>query len=55
MPTYLFKCKISSCNKTVEKFYEMTEVPEHIECPRCKGEMDRLYGSGGAVIMKPWH
>lgn len=49
MPTYDYKC--SECNYTFEEFQKMTDEPLKV-CPKCKGKVIRLIGSGSAPIFK---
>ncbi len=49
MPTYEYECR--ECGHTFEKFQSMTE--ERIKtCPECKGQVDRLIGTGAGIIFK---
>jgi len=47
MPTYEYKCK--DCGNTFEKFQSMKDKPVE-ECPKCGGKVQRLIGTGAAVI-----
>jgi putative FmdB family regulatory protein len=49
MPTYEYKCR--SCGIKFEKFQSMTDAAL-MECPSCKGPIERIIGTGGAVIFK---
>lgn len=50
MPTYEYKC--SKCDYTFEEFQIMSDKPLK-KCPKCKkNKIERLIGSGGAVIFK---
>lgn len=49
MPTYDYKCK--NCGNLFEVFQGINE-PHHTECPKCKGPVKRLIGSGGGIIFK---
>jgi putative FmdB family regulatory protein len=50
MPTYEYKCK--SCGHKFEKFHSMTAAPIK-KCPECgKRTVERLIGTGAALIFK---
>lgn len=49
MPTYDYKC--SSCGYTFEYFQPMSAEPL-IECPKCKGILKRIIGTGAGPIFK---
>ncbi len=49
MPTYDYEC--SKCKKTFEKFQPITATALK-KCPDCKGPVQRLIGSGAALIFK---
>jgi putative FmdB family regulatory protein len=49
MPTYRYEC--ASCAKVHEIFHSISEEPLKT-CPECGGELSRLIGSGGGVILK---
>jgi putative FmdB family regulatory protein len=49
MPTYDYKC--TKCGYTFELFQSMSAEPEK-ECPKCKGLVKRLIGSGAGTIFK---
>src|SRR3954470_11253296 len=50
MPTYDYKCK--ACGHTLEIFQSMTESPKR-KCPHCgKNALERLIGTGAAIIFK---
>src|SRR4051812_23087614 len=50
MPTYEYKCK--ACGHKVEIFQSMKDPPKR-KCPDCgKSALERLIGTGGAVIFK---
>lgn len=49
MPTYEYEC--THCGHTFEIFQKITD--EHLEsCPKCKGKLKRLIGSGSGIIFK---
>ncbi|MDD5423160.1 MAG: FmdB family zinc ribbon protein [Candidatus Omnitrophota bacterium] len=49
MPTYDYVCE--KCGHKFEKFQSMTS--EHLKsCPKCKGKVVRLIGSGSGIIFK---
>ncbi len=49
MPTYEYECH--KCSNRFEVFQKMTE--EHLKhCPKCKGKVRRLVGTGAGVIYK---
>lgn len=49
MPTYDYKC--TNCGYKFELFQKMTD--EKIkECPKCKGLVERLIGTGAGAIFK---
>ena len=49
MPTYDYEC--SQCGDRFELFQKMTDNPLQ-ECPKCKGKIQRLVGTGAGVIYK---
>lgn len=49
MPTYEYRCK--KCAHPFEKFQNIKDQPEKV-CPLCRGEVERLIGSGGGIIFK---
>ena len=49
MPTYGYECEI--CGHTFEKFQKMSDPPI-TQCPKCKGTIRRLIGTGTVVIVK---
>jgi putative FmdB family regulatory protein len=50
MPTYDYKCK--ACGHTLEIFQSMKDAPKR-KCPNCgKNALERLIGTGAAVIFK---
>ncbi len=49
MPTYDYKC--SECNHTFEYFQPMSAEPLK-ECPKCKGKLKRIIGTGSGPIFK---
>ncbi len=48
MPNYDYECK--KCG-VFEVFQQMTEKPLS-KCPKCKGKVKRLIGSGAGIIFK---
>lgn len=49
MPTYEYECK--KCGYKFEEFQSMSESPLR-RCPRCKGKVRRLLGTGAGIIFK---
>ena len=49
MPTYEYECQ--KCKNRFEVFQSMTAPLLEI-CPKCKGQVKRLIGSGSGVIFK---
>ncbi|HYE60430.1 MAG TPA: zinc ribbon domain-containing protein [Phycisphaerales bacterium] len=50
MPTYEYKC--NACKKKMEIFQSIKEDPKR-KCPECgKNALERLIGTGGAIIFK---
>jgi putative FmdB family regulatory protein len=50
MPTYEYKC--NACDHAFELFHSMKDAPKR-ECPACgKNALERLIGSGAAIIFK---
>lgn len=50
MPTYDYKC--NACGNTFEEFQSMT-APHLKKCPKCgKNKLERLIGTGAAVMFK---
>ncbi|MDD3905491.1 MAG: zinc ribbon domain-containing protein [Candidatus Omnitrophica bacterium] len=48
MPTYEYEC--GKCGK-FEKFQSMKDEPLK-KCPKCKGNVTRLLGTGSGIIFK---
>ena len=49
MPTYGYECV--KCGHRFEVFQSMTE-PRRKRCPKCRGKVRRLLGSGAGMIFK---
>lgn len=50
MPTYDYRCK--SCGHEMELFQSMSDKPKR-KCPECgKSALERLIGTGAAVLFK---
>jgi len=49
MPTYEYQCK--DCGHTFEKFQSIT-ARRLTKCPVCAGRIERIIGSGSAVIFR---
>jgi putative FmdB family regulatory protein len=50
MPTYDYVCQ--ACNHSFDEFQTMTEPPLK-KCPKCgKNKLQRLFGTGAAVLFK---
>lgn len=49
MPTYDYECL--NCGHRFEQFQKMSDAPLEI-CPACGGQVNRLIGTGAAVIFK---
>lgn len=49
MPTYEYECR--KCGHRFDKFQRMTE-PALKRCPKCKGGVKRLFGTGAGIIFK---
>jgi putative FmdB family regulatory protein len=50
MPTYEYECK--ACGHTFEEWQSITADPIK-KCPQCgKKKVERLFGTGGAIIFK---
>lgn len=50
MPTYEYKC--TACDHRLEKFQSMTDKPLR-KCPECgKSTLERLIGTGAAILFK---
>lgn len=49
MPTYDYVCK--DCGYEFEEFQSMS-APKLTECPKCKGRVERLIGTGAGMIFK---
>ena len=49
MPHYDYECK--DCGHTFEVFQQINDKPL-TECPKCKGSVRRLIGTGSGLIFK---
>lgn len=50
MPTYDYRCR--ACGHTMELFQSMSDAPKR-KCPACgKNTLERLIGTGAAVVFK---
>ncbi|GAB4386522.1 MAG: zinc ribbon domain-containing protein [Phycisphaerales bacterium] len=50
MPTYDYRC--GNCEHTFELFQKMSDAPKR-KCPKCgRNALNRLIGTGGAVLFK---
>jgi putative FmdB family regulatory protein len=49
MPTYEYECR--KCGHQFEQFQKMTDEPLK-RCPKCRGKVMRLLGTGAGVIFK---
>ena len=49
MPTYEYEC--NRCAHRFEVFQSMSEPPRK-RCPRCRGGVRRLFGTGAGMIFK---
>lgn len=49
MPTYEYECL--KCGRRFELFQSMREKPKS-RCPKCKGKVRRLLGTGAGMIFK---
>ena len=49
MPTYEYECL--DCGHKFDKFQQMVDEPLK-QCPKCKGKVKRLIGSGSGIIFK---
>lgn len=49
MPTYEYECQ--KCGHTFEKFQRISEPPSK-RCPKCKGAVKRLLGTGAGLLFK---
>lgn len=49
MPTYEYEC--SRCSHRFEKFQNIKDRPLQ-RCPKCRGKIRRLIGTGAGVIFK---
>ena len=49
MPTYEYECQ--KCQHHFDLFQRMTEPPIK-RCPKCKGKVKRLVGTGAGIIFK---
>ena len=49
MPTYDYECR--KCKNKFEVFQSMSAEPVK-KCPKCKGKVDKLIGSGTGIIFK---
>ena len=49
MPTYEYECR--NCGHRFELFQQMKDNPVS-DCPRCKGKVRRLIGTGGSIVVK---
>ena len=49
MPTYEYECQ--KCQYRFELSQSMKEAPKKT-CPKCKGRVKRLFGTGAGIIFK---
>jgi putative FmdB family regulatory protein len=49
MPTYEYEC--TKCQHAFEAFQSMRDEPLK-KCPKCRGKVKRLLGSGAGIIFK---
>ena len=49
MPTYEYEC--TKCGHNFEAFQSIKDKPLE-RCPKCKGKVKRLIGSGAGIIFK---
>lgn len=49
MPTYEYECR--KCGHRFELFQKITDPPRK-RCPKCRGAVRRLLGTGGGMIFK---
>jgi putative FmdB family regulatory protein len=49
MPTYEYECQ--KCGRRFDLFQPITEPPRK-RCPKCKGAVKRLLGTGAGLIFK---
>jgi putative FmdB family regulatory protein len=49
MPTYEYECQ--KCGHTFDAFQSIKDAPLK-RCPKCKGKVKRLLGSGAGIIFK---
>jgi putative FmdB family regulatory protein len=49
MPTYEYECQ--RCGHSFELFQGIKEPPKK-RCPKCRGKVNRLLGTGAGVIFK---
>lgn len=49
MPTYEYECQ--KCQHRFEVFQSIKEAPKKT-CPKCKGRLKRLLGTGAGIIFK---
>ena len=49
MPTYEYECQ--RCDHVFERFQSMTDEPLK-RCPKCRGKVIRLFGTGAGIIFK---
>lgn len=49
MPTYDYQCL--NCGDDFEAFQQMSDAPLKV-CPKCKGKVKRLIGTGSGLIFK---
>lgn len=49
MPTYEYEC--GRCGALLEIFHFMSSPPKSV-CPKCKGRLKRLLGTGAGLLFK---
>lgn len=49
MPTYEYECQ--KCGHQFELFQNMSDPPRK-RCPKCRGKVQRLLGTGAGIIFK---
>jgi len=51
MVTYQYRCR--ECKQVAELKFPIGEMPEEIECPKCKGQAKKIIGACSFILTGP--